>query len=57
MDLFEKRMFLFHNRVKVIILECIFNCLVCDRIREDVVNELGDLNSIIKLSGGDLVNN
>jgi len=35
-------------------LEHISDGLRVDRIREDIVDEFGDLNSIIKLASGDL---
>ena len=45
------------NSTKVILFECIPDCLGCDRIRKDVVDEMGGLHSIIKSSSGDLTNN
>jgi hypothetical protein len=50
-------MFLLNNRAKVIAFECISDCLWCDRRGKDIVDKLGGLNSIIKLSSGDLMNN
>jgi len=55
MSLFEKRTFLLNNRVKIVFLEHISDCLKCDRVGNDVVNEVGSLNSIINLSSSDLV--
>ena len=57
MNLFEQRTFLLDNGVKIVFLECIFDCLRCDRIGKCVVDEMGSLNSIIKLANGDLTNN
>ena len=57
MGLLEKRTFFLDNRVKVMIFEYIPDCLWCDRIGKDVVNEMGGLHSIIKSSSGDLMNN
>ena len=56
-SLFEQRMFLLDNRVKIVFLEWISDCLRCDRIGKYVVNEMGSLNSIIKLASSDLTNN
>ena len=55
MDCLEKRSFLLDNRAKVVLLECISHCLRRDRRGEDVVDIMGGLDSIIKLSSGDLV--
>jgi hypothetical protein len=55
--LLEKRAFFLDNRAKVILFECIPDCLGCDRIGKDVVDEMGGLHSIIKSSTGDLTNN
>ena len=57
MGLFEKRTFPLDNRVKVILFECIPDCLGCDRVGKDVVDEMDGLHSIIKFSTGDLMNN
>ena len=57
MGLFEKRTFPLDNRAKVILFECIPDCLGCDRVGKDVVDEMGGLHSIIKFSTGDLMNN
>ena len=57
MGLFEKRTFPLDNRVKVILFECIPDCLGCDRVGKDVVDKMGGLHSIIKFSTGDLMNN
>ena len=56
MGLFEQGAFLLDNRVKVRLLECISDCLRCDRMGNDVVDIMGSLNSIIKLSCSDLLN-
>ena len=57
MGLFGKRTFPLDNRVKVIFFECIPDCLWCDRVGKDVVDEMGGLHSIIKSFTGDLTNN
>ena len=57
MDYLEKRSFLLDNRAKVVLLECISHCLRCNRRGEDVVDVMCSLNSIIKLSSGDLTHN
>jgi len=56
MSLFEKRAFPLNNRVKVILLECIPDCLGCDRIGKGIVDEMGSLYSIIKPPSGNLAN-
>ena len=43
-------------RLKTSLLQCIFDSLRIDRISESVVNKLGSLNSITKLSRSDLTN-
>ena len=43
--------------MEIIFLEYIPDCLGCDRIGKDVVDEMGGLHSIIKSSSGDLTNN
>ena len=53
----EKRVLLLDNRGKSILFEDIPDCLGTDRVGEDAVNEMGSLNSIVKLSSGDLVKN
>ena len=53
----EKRTFPLFNSTKVILFEDIPDCLGCDRIRKDVVDEMGGLHNIIKSSTGDLMNN
>ena len=55
--LLEKRAFPLDNSAKVILFECIPDCLGCDRIRKDVVDEMGSLHSILNSSTGDLMNN
>ena len=54
LDLLEKRSFLLDNRAKIVVLECISHCLRINRRGEDVVDEMGGLNSIIKLPSSDL---
>jgi hypothetical protein len=49
--------FLLCCRLKTSLLQCISNSLRIDRVGESVVNELGSLNSNIKLSRSDLTNN
>ena len=51
----EKRLFLLDNRAKVVLLERISHYLRCNRRGEDVVDVMRSLNSIIKLSSGDLM--
>jgi hypothetical protein len=36
--------------VKIALFECISDCLGDDRVMEDAVNEIGGLDSIVKLS-------
>jgi len=57
MTLLEEGAFFLGNRAEVVLLECISDCLGCDRVGEGVVDEMGSLDSIIKLSSGDLANN
>src|SRR5882724_10472207 len=57
MTLLEEGAFFLDNRAEVVLLECISDFLGCDRVGEGVVDEMGSLDSIIKLSSGDLVNN
>ena len=58
MTLLEEGALFLDNRVEVALLECISDCLGCDRVGEGVVvDEMGSLDSIIKLSSGDLANN
>jgi len=57
MTLLEEGDFFLDNRAEVVLLECISDCLGCDRVGEGVVDEMGSLDSIIKLSSGDLANN
>ena len=56
-SLFEQWSFLLDNRAKVPFLECIHYCLGSDRRGKDVINKMSSLNSIIKLSSGDLTDN
>jgi len=51
MLLFEKRTY---NGAKIVFLEHISDYLRCDRVGNDVVNEVGSSNSIINLSSSDL---
>ena len=53
----EKRVLLLNNRGKPILLEDIPDCLGWDSIRDDVVDEMSSLNSIIKLSSSDFTMN
>ncbi len=55
--LLSKRHFFFNNKVKIIFLKHISDCLECDRVGGDIVNGFDNLNSIIKPSSGDLTNN
>ncbi len=57
MHLFEQWVFLLCYRPKIILLECTSHCLGCDRRRNNIINEIGSLNSIIKSSSSDLVQN
>ena len=57
MGLFEKRAFLLDNGLKITLFECSSDCLRMDKSGNDVVNEMCSLNSIVKLSSGDLTNN
>jgi hypothetical protein len=41
--------------VKIILLEYVSDCLEWDKVGNNVVNEFGSLNSIIKLSSNDLM--
>jgi hypothetical protein len=54
MLLFEQRAFLLDNRAKVVFFEYISDCLGTDRVGDDVVDEMGSLNSIVNLPSGDL---
>jgi len=49
--------FLFNNKAKIGFLKHISNCLKCDRVGNGIINEVSGLNSIIKLSSDDLINN
>jgi hypothetical protein len=42
--------------VIIVLFEYISDCLGGDRIRKDIVDEIGSLNSIVKLFSSDLVN-
>ncbi len=57
MSLLEKRTFPLDNSMKIILFECVSDCLGCDRIRKNVVDKMGGLHSIIKSSTGDLTKN
>jgi hypothetical protein len=52
----EKRALLFDNRAKATLLEYIPDCLGTDRIGKDAIDEIGSLNSIVKLASSDLAN-
>jgi hypothetical protein len=54
MGLLEERTFLLDNGLKIILSQCPSDCLRMDRAGDDVVNEMGSLNSIVKLPSGDL---
>ena len=43
--------------MKIVLLKYISDCLGGDRVRDDVVNEFGGLNSIIEPSSSDLMHN
>ena len=43
--------------MKMVCLKHISNCLKCDKVRYDIVNEFGGLNSIINTSNSDLMDN
>jgi len=43
--------------VKIVFLKHISDCLKCDRVKGDIINEVNGLNSTIKPSNGDLTNN
>ena len=43
--------------MKMVCLKHISNCLKCDKVRYDVVDEFGGLNSIINTSNSDLIDN
>ena len=55
MLLFEWRAFFLDYRAKIVLLEYISDCLGGDRVGDDVVNEFGGFNSIIKPSSSDLM--
>ena len=57
MLLLKKRALLLDDRGKPILLKDIPDCLSWDRINKDAVNEIDNLNSIVKLSSSDLVKN
>src|ERR1700720_1564895 len=57
MGSFEKRSFLLCSRVKSTFFQFISDCLGCDRVGDDAINELSSLNCIFKLSRLDLTNN
>jgi len=56
MSLFEKRLFLFNNRA-IVFLESSPDCLRKNRGGNNVVDVMGSLDSIIKLSSSDLAKN
>ena len=43
--------------MKIVLLKYISDCLGGDRVRDDVVNEFGGLDSIIEPSSSDLMHN
>jgi hypothetical protein len=51
----EKRVLLLDNRGKPILLKDIPNYLGADRVRDDVVDKMDSLDSIIQLSSSDFV--
>jgi len=53
----EKEVLLLDNREQATLLKYIPNCLGTDRVGKDAVDKIGSLNSIVKLSSSDLVNN
>jgi len=57
MCLFEQRYFSLGASIKSKFLEHISDGLRMDRIRENIVDEFGGLNSFIKLASGDLLYN
>ena len=56
MLLFEKRAFLLYYRAKVVLLQHIPDCLRNNRVRSNVVDKFGGLNSIVQPSSSDLTN-
>ena len=56
-SLFEQWSFLLDNRAKVPFLGCIPHGLGSDRKGKNVIDKISRLNSIIKLSSGDLTDN
>jgi hypothetical protein len=54
MSLFEQRYFSLGTSPKSMFFEHISDGLRVDRIRENIVDEFGDLNSSIKLASSDL---
>jgi hypothetical protein len=55
MGLLERGTLSLDDSMKVILFECISDCSGCDRIRKNVVDEMGSLHNIIKSSTGDLM--
>ena len=53
----KKGAFLLGNGLKMILLQCISDSLRSDRTGDDGIDEIGGLDSIVKLSSGDLSNN
>ena len=43
--------------MEVVLLEYILDCLGTDRVGDDIIDEMGSLNSIVKLPSGDLAHN
>ena len=46
-----------YSRVKMTFFKHISNCLGCDRVGDGAIDEVNGLNSIIKLSSDDLMDN
>ena len=55
MGFFEQGAFLLDKSIEVVLPKCIPDCLACERVGNDV-NEIGSLDTIIKLPSSDLVN-
>jgi hypothetical protein len=56
MGFLEQRVFLLGNGLKITLLQGISDSLRSNRAGDDVVNEIGSLDSIVKLSSSDLLN-
>lgn len=55
MGLLERGTLSLDDNMKVILFEFISDCFGCDKIRKNVVDEMGSLHNIIKSSTGDLM--